>query len=233
MVVVRELTAGIYFGKPKETRVDEDGVQVAVDTMVYREPEIERIARAAFELARTRRRRLASIDKQNILETSRLWRRVVDRVAAGYQDVQLSHLLVDNAAMHLIRRPADFNVIVTENMFGDILSDEAAMLTGSIGNLPSASLGAGSRAGMRFGLYEPISGTAPDIAGRGIANPTAAILSAAMLLRHSLNDAAGAQRIERAVEAAFAGGARTAELVQPHEASLTTVEFTDRTIAQL
>ncbi len=211
LVVVRELTGGIYYGQPKEQRVV-DGIEEAVDTMLYRAPEIERIARVAFELARTRRKRVTSVDKQNILETSRLWRRVVERVAREYPDVALDHLLVDNAAMQLVRRPADFDVIVTENMFGDILSDEAAILTGSIGTLPSASLGTKRTASGQFGLYEPISGSAPDIAGQGIANPTAAILSAAMLLRHSLNDDANAQRIERAVERAYALGARTAEL---------------------
>jgi 3-isopropylmalate dehydrogenase len=233
MIVVRELTGGIYFGKPKEQRVASDGTEEAVDTMIYRAPEVERIARVAFDLARGRRKKLTSIDKQNILETSRLWRRVVTRVAAEYPDVELSHLLVDNAAMQLVRRPADFDVIVTENMFGDILSDEAAILTGSIGNLPSASLGTRVRDGMRFGLYEPISGSAPDIAGQGIANPTAAILSAAMLLRHSLNDEAAAARLERAVEAAFASGARTKELALDGQQALATIDFTDKVIAQL
>lgn len=233
LVVVRELTGGIYFGKPKEQRVGADGVEEAVDTMIYRAPEVERIARVAFELARKRRKYLTSIDKQNILETSRLWRRIVERVAADYPDVQLSHLLVDNAAMQLVRRPAEFDVLVTENMFGDILSDEAAILTGSIGNLPSASLGTRGAPRKQFGLYEPISGSAPDIAGQGIANPTAAILSAAMLLRHSLDDEAGAQRIEAAVEGAFAGGARTKELVRAGESALSTAQFTDRVLQAL
>jgi 3-isopropylmalate dehydrogenase len=211
MIVVRELTGGIYFGTPKEQRVV-DGVEEAVDTMIYRAPEVERIARVAFELARGRRKHLTSVDKQNILETSRLWRRVVDRVATDYPDVALDHLLVDNAAMQLVRRPGDFDVIVTENMFGDILSDEAAILTGSIGTLPSASLGVRGTPGRRFGLYEPIGGSAPDIAGKGIANPTAAILSAAMLLRYSLDDDVNAARIERAVERAYVGRARTVDL---------------------
>ncbi len=232
LIVVRELTGGIYFGKPKEQRTGPDGVEEAVDTMIYRAPEIERIARVAFDLARKRRQRLTSIDKQNILETSRLWRRVVDCVASEYPDVKLDHLLVDNAAMQLVRRPGDFDVIVTENMFGDILSDEAAMLTGSIGNLPSASLGTKMRDGMQFGLYEPISGSAPDIAGQGIANPTAAILSAAMLLRHSLNDGAAAERIENAVEVTFASGARTRELAGGGS-FLNTGEFTARVVASL
>jgi len=231
LVVVRELTGGIYFGKPKGQR-NEGGVESAVDTMVYTAPEIERIARTAFELARGRRKHLTSVDKQNVLETSRLWRRVVDRVALEYPDVRLEHLLVDNAAMQLVRRPGDFDVIVTENMFGDILSDEAAILTGSIGTLPSASLGTRGTPGRQFGLYEPIAGTAPDIAGKNVANPTAAILSAALLLRYSLNDEAGAARIERAVEAAYAGGARTAELARGG-ASLSTSAFTDTVLAKL
>ncbi len=230
LIVVRELTGGIYFGKPKEQRTGSDGVEEAVDTMFYRAPEIERIARVAFELASKRRKLVTSVDKQNILETSRLWRRVVDRIAPEYPGVRVAHLLVDNAAMQLVRRPAEFDVLLTENMFGDILSDEAAMLTGSIGNLPSASLGRKGTPGRQFGLYEPISGTAPDIAGRGIANPTAAILSAAMLLRHSLADEAGAAKIEHAVEQAFAGGARTADLVQSGETPLSSAEFTDRVL---
>jgi 3-isopropylmalate dehydrogenase len=230
LIVVRELTGGIYFGKPKEQRTGSDGIEEAVDTMFYRAPEIERIARVAFELAGTRRKLVTSVDKQNILETSRLWRRVVDRIAPEYPGVRVTHLLVDNAAMQLVRRPAEFDVLLTENMFGDILSDEAAMLTGSIGNLPSASLGTKGTPGKQFGLYEPISGTAPDIAGRGVANPTAAILSAAMLLRHSLADEAGAAKIEHAVEQTFAGGARTADLAQAGEAALSSAEFTDRVL---
>ncbi len=232
LVVVRELTGGIYFGKPKEQRTT-DGVEEAVDTMFYRAPEIERIAHVAFALARTRRKRVTSVDKQNILETSRLWRRVVERVAAQYPEVMLDHLLVDNAAMQLVRRPGDFDVILTENMFGDILSDEAAILTGSVGTLPSASLGVRRSAAGQFGLYEPISGSAPDIAGKGVANPTASILSAAMLLRSSLGDDGSAARIERAVDAVYAGGARTAELASPRERALSTVEFTAAVLAAL
>ncbi|MDQ2992935.1 MAG: 3-isopropylmalate dehydrogenase [Candidatus Eremiobacteraeota bacterium] len=211
LVVVRELTGGIYFGTPKEQRTI-DGEDGAVDTMVYKASEIERIAHVAFDLARTRDQRVTSVDKQNILETSRLWRRIVVQVGVQYPDVALDHLLVDNAAMQLVRRPGDFDVILTENMFGDILSDEAAILTGSIGTLPSASLGTRKTEHGRFGLFEPIGGSAPDIAGQGIANPTAAILSAAMLLRLSLRDEANAARLERAVERAYANGARTNEL---------------------
>ncbi|HTA39839.1 MAG TPA: 3-isopropylmalate dehydrogenase [Candidatus Acidoferrales bacterium] len=231
LMVVRELTGGIYYGTPKEQRVV-DGVEEAVDTMIYRAPEIERIARVGFELASKRRKRLTSVDKQNILETSRLWRRVVNRLAPEYPDVALEHLLVDNAAMQLVHRPRDFDVIVTENMFGDILSDEAAILTGSIGTLPSASLGTRGEPGRQYGLYEPVGGTAPDIAGKNIANPTAAILSAAMLLRHSLDDPESALRVERAVEAAYASGARTAELAGGAVA-LSTSDFTAVVMGQL
>ncbi len=226
LLVVRELTGGIYYGRPKERR-SVDGVEEAVDTMIYRAPEIARIARVAFDLARARRKHLTSVDKQNILETSRLWRAVVNEMALEYPEVTLEHLLVDTAAMQLVQRPGDFDVIVTENMFGDILSDEAAILTGSIGTLPSASLG--TRPG--FGLYEPIGGTAPDIAGRDVANPTASILSAAMLLRHSLADDASASRIEEAVERAYADGLRTAELARGN--ALSTTAFTDAIIARI
>ncbi|HUZ49629.1 MAG TPA: 3-isopropylmalate dehydrogenase [Candidatus Dormibacteraeota bacterium] len=233
LVVVRELTGGIYYGQPKEQRTI-DGVEAAIDTMIYRAPEIERIVRVGFDLARSRRKRLTSVDKQNILETSRLWRRVVTRIAPEYPDVALDHLLVDNAAMQLVRRPADFDVIVTENMFGDILSDEAAILTGSIGTLPSASLGTrATPQGGRFGLYEPISGSAPDIAGKGIANPTAAMLSAALLLRMSLCDEAAALRVERAVETVYANGGRTSELVAPGAPSLSTKQFTQSVLEAL
>lgn len=231
LVVVRELTGGIYYGKPKEQRTV-DGVEEAVDTMIYRAPEVERIAHVAFAAALARKRHLTSVDKQNILETSRLWRRVVDRVAREYPEVTVEHLLVDNAAMQLVSRPGDFDVILTENMFGDILSDEAAILTGSIGTLPSASLGTKGAPGRQFGLYEPIGGTAPDIAGRNVANPTAAILSAAMLLRYSLDDASNAARIERAVELAYAGGARTAD-VSGAATPLSTSDFARAVTAEL
>ncbi|HEV2228064.1 MAG TPA: 3-isopropylmalate dehydrogenase [Steroidobacteraceae bacterium] len=203
LVFVRELTGGIYFGE--KTR----DAGRATDLCVYTAAEIERIVRAAARLARARRRRLTSIDKANVLETSRLWRAVCQRVMEReFPDVTLEHSLVDAAAMHLIRRPRDFDVLVTENMFGDILTDEASMLAGSLGLLPSASLGEGRR-----GLYEPIHGSAPDIAGRGIANPYGAIYSAALLLRHSLGLTAEALALERAADAALAAGARTADLV--------------------
>ncbi|HEY0382264.1 MAG TPA: 3-isopropylmalate dehydrogenase [Candidatus Elarobacter sp.] len=209
-VIVRELTGGLYFG-PKRLERGDDGALTATDTLVYRDFEIERIARFAFELARTRRRHVTSVDKANVLVSSQLWRRIVADVACEFPDVALDHVLVDNAAMQLVRDPRAFDVIVTENMFGDILSDEAAMITGTIGTAASASLGAGPHA-RGFGLYEPISGTAPDIAGRGIANPAAAILSAALLARFSLGEDAAASSIEHAVAETLAHGPHTADL---------------------
>lgn len=208
MVVVRELTGGLYFGAPKGVEMLVDGTERGVNTMVYTTPEIERIAKVAFEVAMKRRKRLLSVDKANVLETTELWRRVVTKVGAGYPDVELTHMYVDNCAMQLVRNPRQFDVIVTENTFGDILSDEAAMLTGSIGMLPSASLGVTSKTAM----YEPIHGSAPDIAGKDVANPIATILSVAMMLKYSLNmiDAAGA--IEKAVESALDKGLRTADI---------------------
>ena len=215
MLIVRELTGGIYFGVPRGIEGQGDG-RVARNTMVYSVGEIRRIARVAFEAARGRRKKVTSVDKANILETSQLWREVVDEAARDYPDVRLEHLYVDNAAMQILARPADFDVILTENMFGDILSDEAAMLAGGIGMLPSASLGEGP------GLYEPVHGSAPDIAGRGVANPLAAILSAAMLLRHSLGLPAEAERAEAAVGRVLDAGARTADLARPGETVLGT-----------
>jgi 3-isopropylmalate dehydrogenase len=206
LLVVRELTGGLYFSKPKRRYQTPRG-QAAVDTMRYSEPEIERVAVRAFELARKRRHRLCSVDKANVLETSRLWRMVVTRIAARYPDVPCTHMLVDAFAMDLLRRPQAFDVVVTENLFGDILTDEASMLAGALGMLPSASLGEGT-----LGLYEPIHGSAPDIAGKDIANPIGAILSAAMLLRWSLNREDAAQMIERAVAEALASGLRTADI---------------------
>ena len=210
-VVVRELTGGIYFGD-KGLDALPDGGERAHDLCVYDTSEIERIVRVGAELARSRRGLLTSVDKANVLETSRLWRRVTTRVVRDeFPDVQLEHVLVDSCAMHLVTNPSRFDVIVTENMFGDILTDEAAVLTGSIGLLPSASLGAPSP-GTRMGLYEPIHGSAPDIAGRGIANPIGTILSTAMLLRHSLGLEAEARAVERAVRDAVTDGARTPDL---------------------
>jgi 3-isopropylmalate dehydrogenase len=205
LIVVRELTGGIYFGE-KYRRETENG-QEAVDTCVYNVKEVERIVHQAFRIARTRRKKLASVDKANVLETSRLWRETVNRIAPEYPDVELEHILVDNCAMQLLRRPASFDVIVTENMFGDILSDEAAMLTGSIGMLASASLGEGS-----FGLYEPVHGSAPDIAGQGVANPIATILSVALMFRLTFGYHDAADAIERAVRQVLDAGHRTADI---------------------
>ena len=219
ILVVRELTGGIYFGQPKGR--DADGMR-AVDTCVYTRAEIERIARVGFLAARGRAKRLCSVDKANVLDTSRLWREVVTELAAEYPDVELSHMLVDNCAMQLVRNPGQFDVIVTENMFGDILSDEASMLTGSLGMLPSASLGEASATGggTRFGLYEPIHGSAPDIAGRGVANPLATILSVALMLRHSLGVPEAAAGIEQAVVDVLDAGHRTADIAAPGAAPL-------------
>jgi 3-isopropylmalate dehydrogenase len=217
LVVVRELTGGIYFGKPSERRTTPAGRE-AVDTLVYSEAEIARLVRAGFALARQRRKKLTSVDKANILASSRLWREIAHDVAREYPDVQYEDVLVDAMAMHLIRRPRDFDVIATENLFGDILTDEASMLAGSMGLLPSASLAGAPVPGERcHGLYEPIHGTAPDIAGQDKANPLAAILSAAMLCRYSLGAAAAADAIERAVAAVLAEGHRTADLARPGE----------------
>ena len=218
LLIVRELTGGIYFGERTEPS-GEPGARTALDTLPYAEHEIARIVRLAFEQARTRRSRLTQVDKANVLATSRLWRRVTDEIAVEYPDVTLGHQLVDSCAMLLVRRPADFDVIVTENLFGDILSDEAAVLAGSLGVLPSASLGERRTEHGTFGLYEPIHGSAPDIAGRDVANPIGTILSAAMLLRTSLGreDAAGA--IEVAVGRALDDGWRTADLADPADPS--------------
>ncbi|HLH79877.1 MAG TPA: 3-isopropylmalate dehydrogenase [Chthonomonas sp.] len=222
ILVVRELTGGIYFGQPKGR--DADGLR-AVDTCVYTRFEIERILRVGFETARGRKRKLCSVDKANVLETSRLWREVAEQMAAQYPDVELSHMLVDNCAMQLVRDPRQFDVIVTENMFGDILSDEAAMLTGSLGMLPSASLGDRQTQGGTFGLYEPVHGSAPTIAGQNIANPLATLLSAAMLLRHSLGETEAAEALERAVEKTLQDGLRTADIAAPGQPTIGTKEM--------
>src|ERR1700722_17759598 len=211
ILCIRELTGGLYFGQPKGTH-QENGEIVAVDTMVYRKSEVERIAHLAFQIARTRKRKLVSVDKANVLENSLLWRAVLKEISAIYTDVELTHLLVDNAAMQFIRAPKTFDVVVTENLFGDILSDELAMLTGSIGMLPSASLGTGQHGFYRFGLFEPSGGSAPDIAGKGIANPIAQILSVAMMLRYSFNLDETAARIESAVGKTIANGLRTRDI---------------------
>ncbi|MEW5872844.1 MAG: 3-isopropylmalate dehydrogenase [Chloroflexota bacterium] len=233
LLVVRELTGGIYFGEPRLRRMVDGQVQ-AVDTMTYTQEEIRRVAHVAFQLARQRSGKLASVDKANVLECSRLWRQTVVEVAAKYPDVTLEHVLVDAAAMFLVTRPAAFDVILTGNMFGDILTDEASVLTGSMGNLPSASLGARRNAlGHPHGLYEPIHGSAPDIAGQGIANPIGTILSAAMLLRHSLGLEAEARAVEQAVESCLADGMRTRDLAAPGAPYCSTAEMTGKIVACL
>ncbi|MGH8047602.1 MAG: 3-isopropylmalate dehydrogenase [Chthoniobacterales bacterium] len=211
VLCVRELTGGLYFGEPKYLK-QEGGESFAVDTMIYWESEIRRIARVAFEAARTRNNRVTSIDKANVLQNGLLWRRVVTETAKDYPGVTLNHLYVDNAAMQLVKNPKQFDVIVAENMFGDILSDELAMITGSLGMLPSASLGEATGGTRRFGMYEPSGGTAPDIAGKGIANPIAQILSAAMMLRYSLGHDEAAGAIDAAVRKVIADGLRTADI---------------------
>mgnify|MGYP001208011086 CR=1 FL=1 len=223
LLVVRELTGGLYFGQPKG-RTQEGGITRAVDTLVYADFEVERIVDLAFRLARGRRKKLASVDKANVLESSRLWRQVTTQVAARYPDVALEHVLVDTAAMRLVANPASFDVIVTENMFGDILTDEAAVLVGSMGLLPSASLGSGGP-----GLYEPIHGSAPDIAGQGVANPCGTVLSAALMLRHSFGLEAEARALEAAVERAIDSGALTRDL----GGSLGTAQMTAAILAHL
>lgn len=226
LIVVRELTGGLYYGKPSEIR-EENAERTAIDTMFYSEHEIERVVRYAFELARTRSHRVTSVDKANVLSCSRLWRSVAQQVAADYPDVELKHILVDSCAMALIRQPRDFDVIVTENMFGDILTDEASMLAGSMGLLPSASLGTRRTEHGYFGLYEPIHGTAPDIAGQGKGNPLAAILSAALLLRHSLGLSHEAELIEQAVQHAVDQGYRTPDIARPGAEVVSTHEMGD------
>ncbi len=226
VVIVRELTGGAYFGK-RERGSDAQGARFAYDTMYYTESEIRRVLQTAFETARLRRKKLTSVDKANVLDSSRLWREVVQEMSAGYPDVEVEHVLVDSCAMHLVTRPQTFDVLVTENLFGDILSDEAAVLTGSIGMLPSASIGQG------IGLYEPIHGSAPDIAGKGIANPLGAILSAALLLRYSLQLDVAANRVEEAVARALRAGARTKDLARAGDEVVTTDQMTERVLSYL
>jgi 3-isopropylmalate dehydrogenase len=227
ILIVRELTGDIYFGQPKGIR-EKNGEREGFDTMLYSESEIRRIARVGFEAARKRSRKLCSVDKANVLETSQLWREVVTQEAKNYGDVELSHMYVDNCAMQLVRNPKQFDVIVTGNMFGDILSDEASMLTGSIGMLPSASLDSAGK-----GLYEPIHGSAPDIAGKGVANPLATFLSAAMMLRYSLAQPAAAARVEAAVQKVLRDGLRTADIHTPGTRRVGTQEMGDAVLEAL
>lgn len=226
LVIMRELTGGLYFGERKT--VVENGVRKAVDTLTYNENEIRRIAIRAFDIARKRRKKVTSVDKANVLDSSRLWRAVVEEVAGEYPDVSLEHMLVDNCAMQLVRDPAQFDVILTENMFGDILSDEASMVTGSIGMLSSASLNETS-----FGLYEPSHGSAPDIAGKNIANPIATVLSAAMLLRYSLNLDAEADAVERAVKCVLEKGYRTVDIMSDGCTQVSTTEMGDLLVKEI
>lgn len=225
LIIVRELTGGLYFGEPRERRTLENGELEVVDTLAYTKTEIERIIRKAFEIAQVRSKKVTSVDKANVLESSRVWREVAEEVAKDYPDVTLEHMLVDNAAMQLIRNPKQFDVIVTENMFGDILSDEAAMLTGSLGMLPSASLGADGP-----GLYEPCHGSAPDIAGQNKANPLATIASAAMMLKYSFGMIEEADAIEKAIISVLDAGYRTGDIAKPGEQVLTTDEMTQKVI---
>ncbi len=228
IMIVRELTGGIYFGQPRGVRTLDNGERQGFNTLVYAESEIERIGRSAFDIAMKRGKRVCSVDKANVLECTELWREVMERVAKDYPEVELSHMYVDNAAMQLVRAPKQFDVMVTTNMFGDILSDCAAMLTGSIGMLPSASLDAAGR-----GMYEPIHGSAPDIAGQNVANPLATILSVAMMLRYSLDEAAMAARIEQAVERVLDDGLRTADIHSEGTRRVSTREMGDAVVAAL
>jgi 3-isopropylmalate dehydrogenase len=228
ILILRELTGDIYFGQPRGVRQLAGGERQGFDTMTYTETEIRRVAELGFELARKRGRNLCSVDKANVLETSQFWREIVIDVAKRYPDVQLSHMYVDNAAMQLVRNPKQFDVIVTGNLFGDILSDEASMLTGSIGMLPSASLDAAGK-----GLYEPIHGSAPDLAGKNVANPLATILSAAMMLRYTFDRADAAERIERAVRTVLQQGYRTSDIHEAEMRQVGTAEMGDAVVAAL
>jgi len=228
LMIVRELTGGIYFGQPRGIRTLENGEKEGYNTLVYRESEINRIGRVAFEIARKRQGRVCSVDKANVLESTELWRETITALAEDYTDVELSHMYVDNAAMQLVRAPKQFDVMVTTNMFGDILSDCASMLTGSIGMLPSASLDETGK-----GMYEPIHGSAPDIAGQNIANPLATILSAAMMLRYTLDQPAFADRIENAVSKVLDQGLRTADIYSPGMTRVGTAEMGDAVVAAL
>ena len=233
IMIVRELTGGIYFGEPRGIETLPDGSRRGINTEVYTEAEIERVVRAGFELAKKRQHRLCEVDKANVMESGILWREVARRVHADYPDVELSFMYADNCAMQLVRNPKQFDVIVTSNLFGDLLSDCAAMLTGSLGMLPSASLGTADASGRRKALYEPVHGSAPDIAGKGVANPLACILSFAMMLRYSFDLAEEADLVEKAVADALAAGARTADILQPGTARISTREMGDTILREL
>ena len=233
ILIVRELTGGIYFGEPRGVEELADGGKKGVNSLVYTTPEVERIARIGFELAQMRGKKLCSIDKANVLESTKMWREEVERIAPDYPDVELSHMLVDNAAMQLVRDPKQFDVIVTTNMFGDILSDCASMATGSLGMLPSASLGAPDASGRRNALYEPVHGTAPDIAGQGKANPLAMMLSFAMMLRYSFDMVEDADLVEVSVEAVLDAGLRTGDIMSDGKTLVSTKQMGEAVIAEL
>ena len=234
VMIVRELTGGVYYGEPRGIETLEDGVRRGVNTQVYTTPEIARVARVGFELARKRRGRVCSVDKANVMESGILWREEAQRVRdEEYPDVELTHMYADNAAMQLVRDPGQFDVIVTDNLFGDVLSDEAAMLTGSLGMLPSASLGAADGTGRRRALYEPVHGSAPDIAGRGLANPLACVLSLGMMLRYSFDLGSEADLVDTAVSNVLSDGLRTADVMQPGKTGVSTSAMGDALIREL
>ncbi|MBT5457303.1 MAG: 3-isopropylmalate dehydrogenase [Rhodospirillaceae bacterium] len=233
ILIIRELTGGIYFGEPRGVEDLPGGGKKGYNTLVYSTPEVERITRVAFELAQKRGKKLCSIDKANVLESTKMWREEVERIAPDYADVELSHMLVDNAAMQLVRDPKQFDVIVTTNMFGDILSDCASMATGSLGMLPSASLGAPDESGRRNALYEPVHGTAPDIAGQGKANPLAMMLSFAMMLRYSFDMEEDASLVEASVEAVLDAGLRTGDIMSDGKNMVSTTQMGEAVIAEL
>jgi len=234
IVIVRELTGGVYFGTPRGIETLADGTRRGINTQVYTTPEIHRVARVGFELARKRGNKVCSVEKANVMESGVLWREEVTKLhAAEYQDVELSHMYADNCAMQLVRNPKQFDVIVTDNLFGDMLSDQAAMLTGSLGMLPSASLGDPDETGRRKALYEPVHGSAPDIAGQGLANPIACVLSFAMMLRYSLDLGGEADLVETAVRNVLASGKRTGDIAVPGEAAISTSEMGSAVLAEL
>jgi 3-isopropylmalate dehydrogenase len=233
LIIVRELTGGVYFGTPRGIETLPDGSRRGVNTQVYTTAEIVRVARVAFELARQRNRKLCSVEKANVMESGVLWREEVSKLHAEYKDVELSHMYADNCAMQLVRQPKQFDVIVTDNLFGDLLSDCAAMLTGSLGMLPSASLGAADATGRRRALYEPVHGSAPDIAGKDMANPLATILSTSMMLRYSFGLADDADLIDRAVQAVLAAGIRTADIATPDTTKVSTTAMGDALLKEL
>jgi len=234
MMIVRELTGGVYFGEPRGIETLADGTRRGVNTQVYTTPEIVRVGRVAFELARKRRKRLTSVEKANVMESGVLWREEMQKLHdAEYRDVELHHMYADNCAMQLVRNPRQFDVIVTDNLFGDLLSDCAAMLTGSLGMLPSASLGAADASGRRKALYEPVHGSAPDIAGKDVANPLASILSFSMMLRYSFDLRDEADLVDRAVQGALKGGVRTTDIMQPGTARVSTTVMGDTVLREL